>query len=285
MISKKELEYIDQYASRVPYAGIKYTEETMERLTKQLNNYNNNYNGKEHTIILSNGEEVKFEILDKNIAHLLGLNQEELNSKYNETFREKVLGLDKTEQLTSYQLLTTIVENKDKIIENEYNYPGKSKLNFYKMRVKSEIFAKFSDFSRFDFGVINFDKTFYTALTGYNFNGSPEKFLYVKSNEAVAPYFLLGAKTAEDGNMISTGLYAPQNPADFFDQQNVCIPTQIITETTDTFEKKISTPSDKMKMLNDYKALIHQYNLYYMMDIQSDYEQLLATLDSKGMVL
>ena len=89
--------------------------------------------------------------------------------------------------------------------------------------IKCSIFDKLSDFNRFNFGIINFDKNIYTEKNNVIFNGNSEKLLYVQSNEPTAPYFMMGILKNTDINSgeveekyaVET-LMAPFNVSDFF---------------------------------------------------------------------
>lgn len=69
---------------------------------------------------------------------------------------------------------------------------GGKLLNYYRIVIKCAIFDKLSDFGKFNFGVINFDKNTYINNSKRNINSNSEKYLYVQSNEGVAPYFMMG---------------------------------------------------------------------------------------------
>ena len=65
MITTKELGYVSSWATKVPYPGIEYSEQAVEKLVDAFNNFNKYYSNKEYDIILSNGEQILFEILEK----------------------------------------------------------------------------------------------------------------------------------------------------------------------------------------------------------------------------
>ena len=87
MISRKELQYVSTHTKDVPFPGINYAAEVMENLHAAFKAYEQKYQDKSYNFILSNGEEFTFEILAKNIAHLLGINYKGILSDYMEPVR------------------------------------------------------------------------------------------------------------------------------------------------------------------------------------------------------
>lgn len=145
-------------------------------------------------------------------------------------------------------------------------------------------------FSRFNFGVINFNKDTYLENSGNKYSGNSNKILYVQSNEAVAPYFMMGIlpsgdPTDDDYNpdkyAVET-LIAPTNDKDFFTNQDVVIPTQILINTEDSMSKVEATPDEKIALLNQYKSIIKNYGLENRLNIYGDYESMLAYASVEG---
>lgn len=281
MITTRELSYVSSWANKTPYPGVEYAEKTVEKLSEAVSNYDKFYSNKEYDIILSNGEQISFEILNKNLCHMLGIDYKNLVSDYFEYFREEVLGITGT--IKSYDLLKTLLEKAEEILKYDYENGGKI-LNYYRIMVKCSIFEKLSDFSRFNFGVINFDKDVYSVNSGNKYSGNSNKILYVQSNEAVAPYFMMGILPSgnptdvdynPDKYAVET-LIAPTNDKDFFTNQEVVIPTQILITTQDYMDKFEATPDEKIALLNQYKAIIKNYGLNNNLNIYGDYESMLA---------
>ena len=213
---------------------------------------------------------------------MLGVDYKNLTSEYFDTFRSEVLGI--TGSIKSYDLLKTIIERIDDVLKYDYDKNGKI-LNYYRIMIKCSIFEKLSDFSRFNFGVINFDKYLYEKNSGNHFNGNSEKFLYVQSNEAAAPYFMMGilpstntidSEYQQPKYAVET-LIAPSNVIDFFKEQEVVIPTQILVTTNDNMEKLEAKPNEKIALLNQYKSIIKNYGLNNKLNIYGDYESILAS--------
>lgn len=288
MITKKELGYVTSWATKVPYPGMDYATKTMELLNTAFENYNKYYNDKTYDIILSNAEQLEFEILSKNLCHMLGVDYKNLSCDYFRSFREDVLGV--YSNIRSYDLLKSIIDHINDVLKYDYDNGGKA-LNYYRIMIKCAIFDKLSDFSRFNFGVINFNKDLYEEKASSKYNGNTEKFLYIQSNEAASPYFMMGIlredinlpeeeKTEESKYIVET-LMAPTNIDIFFDGQEVVIPTQILVTTPDKMEKMEATPEEKIALLNQYRSIIHEYNIPNKLNIYGDYESMLTENSKK----
>jgi len=288
MITLKELNLVTSWASKAPYPGTQYADKTAEKLIQSVDAYEKFYKDKEYDLILSNGEQFEFEILSMNLCHMLGIEYKNLSSDYYSDFRKEILGIQGVPR--SYELLKAIVDNIDEVLKYDKERSGVI-LNYYRVMVKCSIFEKISDFTKFDFGVINFDKNVYEQTVGDVYHGNAEKFLYVQSNEQACPYFMMGILPDRDrSSIVSTEdsidvgskyavetLFAPTNVRDFFYNQNVAIPTQILTTTTETMDKKEASPSHKLALLNQYRAIVSEYDVPNNMDIYGDY---IATLSS-----
>ncbi len=62
MITTRELGYVATWAQKAPYPGMKYAEQAVEKLFEAVENYEKFYANKEYDIILSNSEQISFEI-------------------------------------------------------------------------------------------------------------------------------------------------------------------------------------------------------------------------------
>lgn len=291
MLTSKELSYVTKKAQEVPFPGIKYANDALERLIKSVEDYEKFYKNREYDLILSNGEQIEFEILTKNLCHMLGIDFKNLCTADHQQFREEILGI---EGLTnSYELLTKLCEKIDDVLKYDCDNT-KNIINYYRVMVKCAIFQKLSDFSKFNFGVINFDKDIYVKKSSSYYSGNSEKFLYVQSNEQYCPYFMMGIlpnKKMDEKTTKATGdkeqnkyavetLIAPTNAQDFFNEQNTAIPTQIIVTTKEYMNKFVATPSEKIALLNQYRAIIAEYRINYMMNTNGDYFALLKQQES-----
>ena len=72
-------------------------------------------------------------------------------------------------------------------------------------------------------------------------------------------------------------LIAPSNVIDFFREQEVVIPTQILVTTNDSMEKLEATSNEKIALLNQYKSIIKNFGLNNRLNIYGDYEAMLAS--------
>jgi len=301
MITLRELNYVSSWASKAPYPGVAYAEGAAKKLIASVDAYEQFYKNKEYDLILSNGEQFSFEIAPMNLCHMLGVDYKNLSGDYFREFREDVLKMYTPPR--SYDLLKGIIEHIDDVLKYDEERSGKI-LNYYRIMVKCSIFEKMSNFSKFNFGVINFDKEAYEHSSSGIYHGNAEKFLYVQSNEQVCPYFMMGIlptkdrfdnsdsieerffeeknEKDEDGknkDYVVETLFAPTNVRDFFCNQIVSIPTQILTTTTDAMIKKEATPANKIALLNQYKAIVTEYGIPNNIDIYSDYMAMLSNLD------
>lgn len=287
MITTKELSFVKSKADRVPYPGINYAEKTAEKLIKAVEDYDKFYANKEYDLILSNGEQILFEILSMNLCHMLGVDFKTLLNEQYTPFREEILGL--TGNIKSYDFIKSMVNNIEQVLKYDNEHEQKL-LNYYRIMIKCSIFEKLSNFSMFNFGVINFDKDTYRISSSSYFSGKSDKFLYVQSNEAAAPYFMMGI--LPNGNTTDPEynpnkyavetLIAPDNTCDFFKNQEVVIPTQILITTTNNMDKLEATPSEKLALLNQYKSIINNYGLKNRLNIYGDYESVLASSSIEG---
>ena len=277
MITLKELSYVSDWARKTPYPGIKYAENVADKLFQAVANYDQNYKEKEYDIILSDGSQFTFEIACKNLCHMLGIDFKNLSSDYFKYFRENVLGTDNFNG--SYGFLQLLLDHIDDVLKYDYMHGGV--FNYYKMMIKCSIFEKLSNFSDFNFGVINFDKpTFVEKSNGAVFHSNAEKLLYVQSNEQNCPYFMMGIlkdnvdREEVQSNYVVETLFAPSNVRNIFNGQKVAIPTQILI-IGEEMEKLEATAREKLALINQYKALVAEYNIPNNIDIYGDY---LATL-------
>lgn len=290
MISINELKYVNMWVSKCPYPGIDYATLATDKLKQALEDFKNYYLNKKYSLFLSNGEQLDFEILEKNLCHMLGVDYKNLSGDYFKDFRINILGTNAS--LKSYELLNLLVDKIDKVLEYD-EYHGGKVLNYYRIMIKNSIFEKLSDFGQFNFSVLNFDKNKYTKYASFSSN----KFLCVQSNEIISPYFMMGILQEMKDNSnedeydeinlkpytVET-LFAPTNANEFFKDQEVVIPTQIEINSGDKLIKKIATSKEKLALLNQYKLLINQYGLPNKLNISGDYEAILAEDCSRRLV-
>ncbi len=287
MITLKELEYVTSRANKVPYPGIAYSENAASKMITAVHFYEQYYKDKEYEIILSDGKQFSFEIMPKNVCHMLGIDFKSLSGDYYKDFRSNVLGVD--EVRGAYDLLKLLIDNMEAVLKYDFENKGKV-FNYYRLMVKCAIFAQLSDFSRFNFGVINFDKQTFLDRTNSNHTSNAEKLLYVQSNEQNCPYFMMGILQDRFstpnllGKYVVETLFAPTNPSSYFDDQKVAIPTQILI-ISNTMDKKEATSKEKLALINQYNAIVSQYNLANSLDIHGDYLAMLSKEENDVRVL
>ncbi len=282
MITLKELNYVNTFAHRAPYPGTKYAEDAAQKLISSVKEYDEHYKDKEYDIILSDGSQFTLDIMPKNLCHMLGVDYKTLSNDYNTFFRENVLGMSTIPR--SYDFLKVLIDNIDKVLEYDYDHKGVI-FNYYRIMIKCSIFEKLSDFSRFNFGVVNFDKDVFHERTGSYHSSNMEKFLYVQSNEQNSPYFMMGILREKENEELSDNyvvetLFAPTETKKFFNGQKAAIPTQILI-ISDIMQKIEATASEKLALINQYNSIVNQYGLENQMNIYGDYLATLSKEDSE----
>lgn len=284
MISRKELNYVDAWENKVPYPGADYSEQTMDDLVKCLHLFQTEYLNRIYNVTFSNNEEIEFQILEKNICHMLGINYKNLVGEYFEAYRRDILGLCPTSSYSSYDIINAIAENKDKILERDEKCKKTKAINYYRVAVKCAIFKKLADLSAFNYGCINFDKnTYMIECPERPIASNSTRFLYTPSDEVISPYYMMGLKQEEpeSESYIVETLISPENVARLFKSQEVVIPTQIITDNDGELLKKQATPAEKIKLIKDYQALVYQYGLKSNLNIYGDYISQLMTAEKE----
>ena len=198
MITRKELGFVNIWANKVPYPGMDYCTEVVEKLKASFKLYQEEYANKRYNISFSNNDEIEFEILEKNICHMLGIDYKNLSGEYFKYFRKNILSIDPEKGISSYELLNLLVANIDKVLNYDYSNPGRV-INYYKVGIKCDIFTKLANLSEFKYGCINFDKDEFTKRNPeIKFSSNSTKFLYTSSDEIVSPYFMMGLRNEEN---------------------------------------------------------------------------------------
>lgn len=269
MITSKELQYVSSWANKVPMPGEEYAAEVMKEMKDCVEIFYEKYKSKEYNLILSNSEEITFEILENNLCHLLGIDFSNLSNEYFSKYRKKVFNT--TTNLSSYELLNLILEYSDKVVEKDNDPNCREKVvNYYKSRIKCEIFKKLCDFSKFNYAVAD-DAT----------ETVKQKHLFIPSNEPVCPYFSMTIGKKMNNEYYVASLLAQNDPINFFNKKEVAIPTQILISDEEKLVKLKATSEEKRNLLQMYKNLITQYNLPNKMNIMADYEEMLSDVYDK----
>lgn len=282
MITSKELKYVNNWANKVPMPGVEYSKSVLEEIKKCYELYNKKYKDKEYSMIFSNSEEIDFEILSKNLCHMLGIDFGNIRGEYFDDYRKQVFNTESID-FSSYDLLEMILENADKVAEfdNDINNRAKA-INYYKSAVKCAIFSKLVDFEKFNFGVINY------VGKNVNIEYDKQKIFFMPSNEALVPYFMMTIALENDGNSdkhVVKSLFAPQEPVSFFDNQEALIPTQILISDNDNMKKITATAEEKINLLTMYNNIVNKYNIPNKINIYGDYASTLNDIANKRYVL
>lgn len=292
MISKKELGYVNSWANKVPYPGLEYSEEAINKLVTCFELYKKEYQGIKYNITFSNNEEIEFEILTKNICHMLGIDHSNLTSDFFKDYRRTILDFNPEQTMSSFELLNSIVYNIGKVLNFDLDHAKKGNniraLNYYKISIKCDIFTKMANLSDFNYGCINFNKEKYEEkYSGVPFSSKSTKFFYTPSNEVVSPYYMMGIRIDEghtnaksldeenSDNYIVETLLAPEDIKLLFDEQEAIIPTQILIDNNSDLTKLEATNASKIKLLKEYRSIINEYKLSDRMNIYGDYLSLL----------
>ena len=264
MLTRKEIDYMLKHYP--PYPGRDYAKMTLEKLQKNIELFERCYRGKEHEILFSDGVPLKFEIEDRYIAHMAGLDSKKL--------RKTDLDIPGG----TYQLVKKIISdhnetiriNEDAISNNE------TLLNYYKIKVRSDIFQKFSNIYELNFGCIRYDKD--SVENGNTKSLKSSNFLFMESDELNAQYYMMGIATDEEKNVnyIET-LFPDTYPESMFNNQTVVIPTHMtVSNDEDYYRYFEANDRSKLELLKKYREQLREYKVNY--DVMADYE---ATL-SKG---
>ena len=215
---------------------------------------------------------------------------------------KNILDLDPDTNNGSYALLQAIIENSDKVINFDKTSSYLKALNYYRLSVKSDIFSKLGNLSDFNYGCITFDKdTFLESSKRTRFDAKSTKYLYMPSDEPIAPYFFMGIKPSNINNFNTTDIIneeeednenthypyivettiVPENPKPYFENQQVTIPTYILKDSNKELTRIIAPASKKIELLKNYKNIISTYNIQDKMDIYGDYISILSQEDKE----
>lgn len=282
MVSKKELEYINLWAHKTPFPGVEYAKETLDELEKCVNLFYQEYYNRRYNIVFSNNEEIEFEILEKNLCHMLGIDYTNLKGEYFDLYRQDLLRMT-SKIFPSFELLESIVANRDRIVADDDERCSNKAINYYKVAIKCAIFRKLADLSAFNYGCINFDKSLSEKLyPNITFRPNSTRLLYTPSDESVSPFCMMGLKnTLEDETYFVETLFMPIMPKTLFDGQEVVIPTQIITDDNGILRKKQATVEEKLKLLKDYQSFVIANNLPNCINIYGDYISMLMSKEKQ----
>ena len=170
-------------------------------------------------------------------------------------------------------MLELIIENAQRVAEMDNDPRNRMKaINYYKSRIKCEIFDKLCDFSSFNYGAIN-------SFSDSEHSGK-HKTLFIPSNEPICPYFMMLIRLDEDEKIyVPVSTIAPQDPKRYFEGQEVIIPTQMLITDEERLFKISATASEKIKLLTLYKSIINKYQIPNNINIYGDYESMLNDME------
>lgn len=263
MISNRELKYVNAKAEQpIPYPGDTYSKEALQELKNAIYLYDAYYKDREYDVLFSNGQNIEFEIAKHNLAHVVGLNHSHM---IKQNFIQDFYGEDSHKN--SYEILHDIVENMDDVLKlNELK--KHTLINFYRVKTRSEVFSKFSNFNNFNFGCILFDKDV-AEENDYKTTMKSDRFLFTESDDPNFPYYMMGIADREnnEGNYVET-LFPNNDPEKILTGQTIVMPTMISTTTPEEYLKIEASASQKLKLVKTYNDLAKKYdaNFSYFYD-------------------
>jgi len=254
MITNREMLYVNQKEEeKIPYPGKNYAKNSLLELKEALQIYNTFYKNKMFEIAFSNGQNLEFQIETNNFPHLVGLPSIAIWEK--KGFLSKLY----SEKTTTFNVLVDIANNIDDFIKfNEENNHGL--FNFYRMKVRSEIFSDFSNFTDYNFGVMHFDKN-NASKNGYITTMNAHTFLFVEGTDINYPYHMMGiAKDKNSDNQYVETLFPVLNAKKLFEKQTITFPTAVAISQTDLFSKTTIDSSKKLKLIKQLMDISKNYN-------------------------
>lgn len=257
MISNKEMKYVNtkqELNQELPYPGDNYSLDAILELENAFYLYENYYRDREYEVTFSNGQNLEFSIPQHNLAHIVGLNYKWLT----ENNIPKELGVSDA-PIPSYDLIQAVISNKKDILKlnKESNY---QLINFYRLKVRSEVFSKFSNFNEFNFGCMFFDKEI-GKENGYITNMKTDRYLFTESNDPSFEHYMMGIVSGENGeNQYIESLFPNRLTKEMFANQEIAMPTLISTTTPNEYDKKEATAYQKLKLIKSFNELEKKYN-------------------------
>lgn len=276
MITDEELNYKGAWAKHAPFPGREYAIKAIENMFYAFEKYIEVFKDSKYNIGFSNGEVIKYQMKDKNVAHLLGIETSNLKSEWMNETVEKVLGLKPNEDKGSYEILKRILERADDVIKNDSDPKNYMILNYYRTLLKSIIFQSLPDFASFDFGVINFDKD--NVDEGFVKQES-SKYIIIPSYEKLVPYFLLGLKQNEFYEYIPETTLAIDEIEKYLNNQTLILPTSIISNYKGYIYPNEISSRDQINLLRYFRGIIKSLKTNTEIDIYHNYEKILAEQD------
>ena len=258
MIKKEELQFTKNNGMYVPFPGVDYAYDAINRLSYALAVFKKNYENKEFNVLLSNGEDLVFKIEDKNLAHLFGIDYRRIVA--NKEFLCDILEFDEKEAINSYTLINRIIDNADKVIEHDEQGINLI-LNYYNIMIRTTLFIKMPTFDKFRFGVINFNRYKYENCFEKKFYPKSNKFLLIPTDEELVQFCLIGLNRYNNSNALYPETFMlPSNFQNYLYKQELLMPEEILIHDVYDYERINATNENKRNILNLYKSLISMYN-------------------------
>ena len=255
MISNTELRYVNTNADQpMPYPGDKYSSEALKELKEAVDAYDTYYKDRKYDVLFSDGQNIEFAIAPFNMAHVVGINH---NHLIRQNFIQEFYGEDCHKN--SYEILHDIIDNIDDVLKlNELK--KYTLINFYRVKTRSEVFSKFSNFNNFNFGCILFDKDI-AEKNDYKTKMKSGKFLFTESDDPNFPYYMMGLAPGDNPSEHYVETLFPNNdPERILTEQSIIMPTMISTTTPEEYNKIEATASQKLKLIKSYNELAKKYN-------------------------
>lgn len=271
MISSRELRFVNKKEQEIPYPGEIYSKEALMELKNAIYLYDAYHKDREHDVMFSNGENIEFEIARNNLSHIVGINH---NNLIQQNFITDFYGSDTFKN--SYDILMDIVENIDDVLKLN-KLKDYALINFYRVKTRSEVFSKFSDFSSFNFGCILFDKTI-AEENDYRTTMKSDKFLFTESDDPNFPYYMMGIAADENsGKTYVETLFPNNDPEKILLGQTIVMPTVISTTMSKEYIQKQASASQKARTVKSFNNLAEQYKATF-----SYFHDYYATLASQA---
>lgn len=260
MIKKEDVVHINKKASQAPFAGSSFAYDAINQLSYALFLFRKKYENKKYNLILSNGEEIVFEIKNKDLARLLGVDLKTIFSDKNmkHEFYE-LLGIKENDKISSFEVLSKIVENADLLIEHDEKNENRF-LNYYRMMAKSILFNGLPPFEKFDYGIVNFDKERFQRIFNRRFGPRAKKYLMFPTDEEEIQFCFLGlAKDNETNVLVPEVFLTPTNFQNYLFSQELLLPEELIVDDKKRCDVILPTKTEKIQLLNLYKSIIEMY--------------------------
>lgn len=276
MITEKDLYCVGMWPGKARFPGKDYAIKAVDLMHKAHDKYLKMYKNNNFEIIFSNGEDLVLKILDKNVGHLLGVDNKNLARDVMKSTVSNVLGLKSIENNDSYSYmcLTRILERAEDVIKNDANHYAYKILNYYRIMIKCSVFLNMPTFKEFNYGCIN-SKEGYLNSNTYEVC-SATKFLFANSDEQLAPYFLYGIRYDREENFwVPVTALFPLSLEPYLRKQELILPIKSVIDMGYCEIPFEATSKDKLKLLHLYKDILEGYDTRTSIDFSYDYENML----------